>query len=272
MTSVVLAAGVGLFWGILAYRLRFLSLSSAALLVFVAVIFIPSRWPLFVVLLAFVYSAGLLSAYRESEKGFMNEIVADVGPRGFWQAISNGGLASILGMAHIFYPDDRLLAAFLGAAAAVTADTWATELGVLSPTPPRMISTWRVAAPGTSGAVSALGTAMVILGSLFIGLTALSSLWAESLLQGQAAPWWTLPVCMVGGTVGAFVDSLIGATIQASFYCDRCRKITEKALHGCGQVTRLVGGMRWLGNDATNFLSSVSGAVIALAIQAILAG
>lgn len=270
ITSFLVAVAVGLFWAVLVHRLGFLSLSSAVLLLITAITFVPFRWPLFVVLLAFVLSAGLLSAYRALEKGFMDDIVADVGPRGFWQGVSNGGLAVLLGWGYLFYPDERLLAAFLGAVAAVNADTWGTELGVLSRTPPRLVTTWRVAARGTSGAVSGLGTAMTFLGSLFIGTVALVALGVESLLQGGPVLWWVLPVGVVGGMIGALVDSLIGATIQASFYCDRCSKVTEKALHGCGQVTRLVGGLRWLGNDWTNFLSSVAGGLAALLVLVLL--
>ncbi|MFH1485253.1 MAG: DUF92 domain-containing protein [Chloroflexota bacterium] len=264
--SLLLAVGVGLLWAALAYRFGFLSLSSAALLFFSALIFVPFRWPLFVLLLAFVLSAGMLTAYRSPEKVFMRDIVANVGPRGFWQGVANGGLATTLGLGYLLFPDDRLLAAFLGTLAAVTADTWGTELGVLSRVPPRLVTTWRKVPPGTSGAVSALGTAVSFLGALFIGVVAAASLGMEGRLQWTVLSW-VIPVSLVGGMAGAWVDSLLGATIQARFNCGRCKKMTEKRVHGCGEATKLVGGIRWIGNDWVNFVSSFAGCLAGLFVH-----
>ena len=56
--------------------------------------------------------------------------------------------------------------------AAVNADTWATELGVLSRTPPRLITSGKVVERGTSGGVSLAGTLAALGGAAVIGLAA----------------------------------------------------------------------------------------------------
>lgn len=59
-----------------------------------------------------------------------------------------------------------LPAAYAGSLAAAASDTWATELGMLSPTRPRLITSWRSVPAGTSGGVTLLGTAAGLAGAL----------------------------------------------------------------------------------------------------------
>ena len=54
--------------------------------------------------------------------------------------------------------------------AAVNADTWATELGVLNPSRPRRITNGQPVDPGTSGGISLYGTLASLGGAALIGL------------------------------------------------------------------------------------------------------
>jgi uncharacterized membrane protein len=67
------------------------------------------------------------------------------------------------------------------------------------------------------------------------------------------------------GLVGSLFDSLLGATIQAMYFCPADQKETEKhPLHTCGTPTVHIRGWQWLDNDWVNFACSAFGAMIAL--------
>jgi uncharacterized membrane protein len=143
----------------------------------------------------------------------------------------------------------------------VNADTWATELGVLSKNLPRLITNGKAVERGTSGAVSLPGSLAALGGAALIGLTAgLFSLKAEPLRLAGAA--------ILGGLAGSFFDSLLGATVQAIYYCPACQKETERhPRHLCGTETSLRRGWRWLNNDVVNFACSLVGAGTAVGIS-----
>jgi uncharacterized membrane protein len=91
--------------------------------------------------------------------------------------LANGGAAAALaGLSWWAFQAEAteatlmLFAALAGALAAMTADTWATELGVLSKAPPRLIThLTRTVPPGTSGGVTAVGIVAALAGAAFIG-------------------------------------------------------------------------------------------------------
>jgi uncharacterized protein (TIGR00297 family) len=226
-------------------------------------------WTWGLLLIAFFASSSALSHYREIEKKSLADKFAKGHQRDIGQVLANGAWGAVLAVAYGFTPQPLLWAAFVGAMASVTADTWATELGVLSRSQPRLITTGESVPVGTSGGVSALGTAAAVTGGLFIGLTMSLLHELHSFATGSVLGWidlWIIVVGLVGGLAGSFFDSLLGATVQGIYYCDRCAKQTERTRHVCGQVTRPMWGYRWLGNDMVNLLSSVVGSVVAAAV------
>ena len=65
---------------------------------------------------------------------------------------------------------------------------------------------------------------------------------------------------------GSFFDSLLGATLQASYLCLACDRRTEARRHRCGTATQRVAGLAWLDNDGVNFAASVMGAAVAAVV------
>lgn len=256
--------------GLAAYQRQALTRSGVAGAVLTGtLIFGFGGWAWGLLLIAFFVSSSMLSHYHKMEKESLVEKFAKGHQRDMAQALANGGWGAVLAIAYIFTPRSILWAAFVGAIASVTADTWATELGVLSRSQPRLITTRQPVPVGTSGGVSALGTAATVAGGFFIGLVTLLLHELASVVKGEPLVWvdlWIVVVGVAGGLVGSFFDSLLGATVQGIYYCDRCAKETEKTRHDCGQVTRLVRGHRWLSNDLVNLLSSVVGSAAAVAV------
>ena len=66
---------------------------------------------------------------------------------------------------------------------------------------------------------------------------------------------------------GSIFDSLLGATVQAIYFCPKDQKETERhPLHTCGAETVQIRGWSWLGNDWVNFGCGAMGAVLALVL------
>ncbi len=146
---------------------------------------------------------------------------------------------------------------FAAALASVNADTWATELGTLNPNPPRIITDLRKRVEaGTSGGVSLWGTTAALLGASVIGLLAA--------LLFPNVHWSLFILITISGLLGSLFNSLIGATVQAMYFCPLDQKETEKhPLHICGTETIRIRGWKWLNNDWVNFACSASGVIVA---------
>lgn len=225
-------------------------------------------WEWGLLLLAFFVSSSGLSHYRERDKEQLAEKFAKGHRRDLGQALANAGAAATLAIVHLFWPSPLLFVACAGAMATVNSDTWSTEVGVLSRRLPRLITTGRSVEVGTSGGVSGLGLAIGLAGAAFIAVLGAGG----ALLAGEGGPVAAAALvgATFGGVAGSLFDSLLGATLQAIYWCDRCGKETERRVHRCGTVTRRVRGLSWLSNDAVNFAASLVGAAVAAAIGAAL--
>jgi len=265
--------------GGLAYWRRSLSSSGVLGAVLIGtIIFGFGGWVRGLVLIAFFVSSSLLSHYRNRRKAGLAEKFAKGNRRDLGQALANGGLAAALalvigltGNATPVYP--VLAMAFYGALAAVNADTWATELGVLARRKPFLITTGVVVPAGTSGGVTPEGTAAALAGATFIGASGFVLIQIAAWLRFGTwllSDWIVILIAAVAGLVGSLFDSLLGATLQAIYVCDPCGVETERTVHRCGRPTRLIRGWRWLDNDGVNFLASVAGALVAALLGAIL--
>jgi uncharacterized protein (TIGR00297 family) len=217
------------------------------------------QWAI-LLLIFFVTSSGLSRAFKTRKEG-LNEKFSKGHQRDAGQVFGNGGLATLFAALHAFYPESIIpWIGFAASLAAVNADTWATELGVLNPTPPRMITNLRKRVEkGTSGGISLWGTIASLLGSAVIALPAL--LLSPS---GILSTNYFLLIT-AAGIAGSLFDSLLGATVQAMYYCPTDRKETERhPLHTCGTETVHLRGWKWLNNDWVNFACSASSVGIAL--------
>lgn len=285
LSGILLAAIISL----VAWRAGSLSIQGAlAAAALGAVIFGLGGLGWAILLLGFFVSSSILSRLFKRRKSALQSAFAKGSRRDAAQVAANGGIAGLFVLLHVAQPGaDWAWVAFAGALAAANADTWATELGVLSRSAPRLITTGRAVERGVSGGITFLGTLAATGGALLIALLAVlfwqgriielpagSPGWPAGLLgaglhisalsASQGAAW--AAIITLAGLAGSLLDSLLGATLQSIYFCPACQKETERhPQHSCGTATLPKRGWAWVNNDWVNTICTLTGALAALA-------
>ena len=249
----------------------------ASLLVAVAAAFTGLRS--FIYIFAFFISSSMLTYIGYKTKQTRGSAEKS-GGRTWRQVFGAGGVGSLLFVlsfiAHYlgFYEWAKYsLLTALVVFAASTADTWAAEIGSLSKKEPRLVvKPWVKVCPGTSGGVTMLGELASISGAAFMGFVAviLTSLvnfihygtWSALTLS----PHITFAFITSLGWLGEFLDSIVGATLQAKYYCPECGTLTDKEVHICGSLTQFHSGFKFIGNESTNVIATSILALVSLAL------
>jgi len=168
------------------------------------------------------------------------------------QVLANGGPAGLVAILAWVEGGGWWYLPYLACWCALAADTWATEVGRLVGGRPRMITSLRAVTPGTSGGITAAGTAASLAGALAVAGSA-----------AAFAPWPVLLVAAGAGFAGSVVDSLLGALIQARYRCPTCNRVGEDILH-CGGQGVLAAGAAHFGNEAVNATAILVAAGLAI--------
>jgi uncharacterized protein (TIGR00297 family) len=239
-----------------ARRLGLLSTAGAVAAIVVGSASAAAGWRWGALLIVYFAVAMLLTRLGSAEKERLTGGIAAKGrARDATQVVANGGVfaASVLLGPFGSGPFGvTMTIAALGALAASSADTWATEIGTLYGGTPRSILTFRLLPSGTSGAVSVIGSLAMVAGAAFIAVV---------------AKYIGLPdavfIVMAAGVAGAIADSLLGATLQERRWCSACEKASERRVHDCGAPTVFAGGREWMDNDLVNLIATFVGAGVA---------
>lgn len=213
-----------------------------------AIIHAAHPWSVFFALLAVFFLAGTaVTKVKHDIKAQLTQSAAGSsggeGPRNHVQVIANSGIASVLILLHLWqvkkegrYEDEKLCwnkgtdVLIVGAVAnyaAVAADTFSSELGILSTAKPRLIiAPWRIVPPGTNGGVTVTGLGAGLLGAFLLSVT-------STLLLPFCKNWnfsekttYTLALTAAGFS-GTILDSLLGALFQASIVDVHSGKVVE---------------------------------------------
>ncbi|MCR5026305.1 MAG: TIGR00297 family protein [Methanobrevibacter sp.] len=210
--------------GIITYKRNALDLLGSLTMVLMGIIIIFSagaNWLLLLVI--FLIMTLLATRYSRAYKRSLGEYE---GRRSSKNVISNGVVAFMMAAFGGYYLP--LVGGFVGAIATATADTLASEIGVLQQ--PRLITTFQKVDPGTNGAVSVLGTAVGIIGAFIIGVSAF-------LLGIVPNPLSAIVVSVISGTVGCFMDSFLGATFE------RAEMLTNEHVNLIASITGAIVGI-----------------------------
>lgn len=246
---------VGSVISLFSYITHLVTKSGASALIFVATLVCGfGPWPTWGVLVLFFVSSGCIHLAKKRMKTAKIEDIAAKGhTRDAWQVFANS-LPAIISLVLYYYTKKPLfLIGYVSAIAGATADTFGSEIGILSKKIPRSIVSFEPIEPGLSGGVSMLGSMASLLGSLLISLTFwLFYSWHHvSLLPVNLM----ISVPFICGIVHSIVDSVLGATLQVTYRCMICGKLTEQRYHHL-QQTKQIGGISWISNDWVNFFSS----------------
>ena len=180
-------------------------------------------------LLALFFGLGTAaSGWRVADKRRLGLAEENRGRRTAGQVVANAGVAGLLGLLAWQWPPAAPLARLMlaGSFAAATADTLASELGNVYGRRYYNILTLKPDTRGLNGVISLEGTALGLAGTAVLAAAyCLSAGW------GMAFAY-----LLVAGTAGNLADSVLGATLE--------RRGT-------------------LGNNAVNFLNTLTGALVA---------
>ena len=220
----------------LGYFARTVTMSGAVAGALIGTVIVVSAgwggWGLLLATFAFAVVSSRLGLHRKTLLGIAE---ARGGRRGAGNAFANTGVAAAAALlGALTYAHDAARIAFVAALAAGGSDTVASEIGKAWGTRTVLVPTLARVPPGTSGAVSAEGTAAGLFGALALG-----SLGAAFGLITVSA----LPAIVIGATIGSFAESVLGATLE---------------------------GPGVLNNDALNFVNTAIAAAAALALVEVL--
>lgn len=262
MVQLILGLTVSSGIGWLAYQRHSLSQSGIIGAVLTGTLTVMAGWAWAAGLLAFFLSSSLLSKLGESRKATARAQFSRGEQRDFWQVMANGAVAALIALLYLVTDEPKLWVLYLGALAAVNADTWATEIGTLSRQAPRSFLTLKPVQRGISGGVTVVGTLGSLGGAFFIALVGVvlgenRTDWGEPALLG---------VVTLAGFAGSLVDSLLGATVQAMYWCADKETFTEKNVCASGQPAELRRGVRWINNDVVNLCAGVVGIGVVISL------
>lgn len=276
-------------------RKRSLSKSGALSAFVVASLSLATSWRNGITLLAFYWTSSKLTRLGAKIKSNYEEGVTEGGERGASQVFAcsligvicacirriavgrDGPLLSVGSTLVSSSPSlalfgDQLTLAYVAFFACCAGDTWASELGILSKSPPRLITKpWKTVTPGRNGGISLVGLGASAAGGMLMGLLhgvfvpggIASFLGFQSssiqLLQFRREILVLTLVGFLGGFGGSLLDSLLGATIQATYYDEEAKKIVKRP----GRTVKHVGGWGFLSNEMVNVISTAMTALAA---------
>jgi len=193
----------------------------------------------FALLVAFYAVGSLATQFRYEDKRDRGVAEDNDGARGSGNVLGNAAVAMVAVVGYAASSGDLLAVeadlfalAFAGSLATATSDTLSSEIGGLFDDP-RLITTLEPVDPGTDGAVTWQGELAGLGGAALVAAIAVVGLGVGPVGGG---------VVLVGGIAGMTADSLLGATLEGDA----------------------------VGNQTVNFLATLSGAVAAAVVAAVM--
>jgi uncharacterized protein (TIGR00297 family) len=183
-----------------------------------------------VILLGSFFILGIIAtSWKRNVKEKYNFAEANDGKRDAKQVLANGGLAAIIGLIAVAFPEPQEIFVLMIACifSSATADTVSSELGFVYGRNCYNILTLKKDTRGENGVISIEGTLSGLAGSIFIAF-----IYSLTIEQFQVCSVLTI---ILAGTIGNIADSVLGATLERNHL---------------------------IGNNAVNFLNTLIAALI----------
>ncbi|OWT33315.1 TIGR00297 family protein [Methanobrevibacter sp. 87.7] len=210
--------------GAFIYKRKALDFLGSVCMIIMGIVILLSAGLNWLLIIVLFFIMGIAATYYS--KDYKKRLGEFEGRRTAKNVISNGVVAFVMAAFGGYYLP--FVGGFIGAIATATSDTLGSEIGVLSV--PRLITSFEKVQPGTNGAVSVRGTVAGIIGAAIIGIAAF-------LLGVLPDIWISLKISIISGTVGCFMDSLLGALFENRNY---------------------------LTNEHVNLLATITGAIVGI--------
>jgi uncharacterized protein (TIGR00297 family) len=202
---------------LVAYAMRALDATGSAAS-FLLGLFVGLRGGLgwLLLLVTFTVIGVIVTRLGRARKEALRVAEDNEGERGYRNVIGNGAAAALAAAGLFLVPDwlprQAVVAAFVTAVAAVTADTMASEIGTLARSARRILPPFESMRPGANGGISWQGQIAGLAGATLIAILGVR-------LVGLPASWAWLPA--LAGFLGCQLDSLLGATLERDARHDR---------------------------------------------------
>ena len=162
-------------------------------------------WLLLLMAFAVATATSRMGLQRKTILGIAEE---REGRRGAGNAIANTGIAAAAAvLSAVTYANHGAMIAFVAALTAGASDTVASEIGKAWGKRTWLLVPFGRVQPGTSGAISLEGTAAGLLGAFALATFAVAL---------DLVPARTLLPIVAGATIGSFVESALGATLESN--------------------------------------------------------
>ena len=244
---------ISLFLSLRGLKRKSLSFDGAIAAFFIGLLLFTINPPFGFILIIFYLAGSAASKYKAAIKGTLEENVKHCreAPQVLACSLVLLGSAAAIRLNPLNLKEACIIG--LASMACNLGDTLASEIGsAFSATPPILITTFKRVPPGTNGGISPMGTLCSFLGGILMGL---SYYLLMQLYPHDIAPFSFAQSVFIygglGGLFGSFIDSIMGATCQATWWNKDSKKISSS------RKGQLISGYAIFSNEAVNLISSL---------------
>jgi len=216
-------------------------------------------------LIVFYQFGSWATKYKRSLKAQKDATASESSVRGAFQVLACSVIAVVLSLIHALYcgPEkainfesdplaSQLSLGVLAHHACCLADTLASELGILARQEPVLITKpWKRVPPGTNGGITLAGTVWGAAGGALIGLSTLAMDAISGIVPFHI--FQTIGFGALCGLLGSIIDSLLGATLQETYYDPDTKLVHHADSHP--KQAKLVSGLNLMNNEQVNLAS-----------------